>query len=551
MTTMTTVTDNRHPVIRRICNALSVFSAWMSIGCIGIIAIINILFTLCYKSPYSLRSPYFDWMTSILSGIIAAVIIYAIMKANNRIMAIKLRTLAIIACIMTAVLAVIWISATQYVATTDSKSILLTAIDTVNGTGDKSAKPYIYMERYPYQSGVMLTMLPFAYMLRAFDWKTIYIVLEYFNIIPVVLTVLLTILISKEIGGEKSAKMTAMLSSAFIVIPMTAMQYYGNILSLPMVMFTMLTLIRISKNIDGMRMGKALLLSAGLIIMFLVMGFIKQNNMITGIAISITMILFTLKTLSTTPCRGSTAVRNTVIIMLAALTAVPAMYAGEQIGIAIAKDVSGHEFSSESRQPMKAFVAMGLDDKSDHGPGYYYGKIGHANVPIKETIRRSDEILANSMDTLRTNPASLAWFLTRKTVYTWSDPTFSYAIRLGTTLYNEATKRNTVLHETASQKAIDSNVFMLSTRTWLDAICMILSICMLMGACKSRFDPVYMMPALAALGGFLFHIIWETQPEYAYTYFMLLMPYAGIGFNDFISWVAGRRMVKSKDIIHA
>lgn len=35
-----------------------------------------------------------------------------------------------------------------------------------------------------------------------------------------------------------------------------------------------------------------------------------------------------------------------------------------------------------------------------------------------------------------------------------------------------------------------------------------------------------LLPALCVIGGFLFHLLWETQPEYGFTCFLLLIPYA-------------------------
>lgn len=593
--------DKTHTSIsKKIAIKLQSISTACSIAVIIIIALINMLTTMCYISPYSVRYPYFDTMAALIGIIIAGIMLYLLSHTSSILERYRLRNVAIACILITGLLSLIWISMNMFIDESDSSEIIAYAREIFNGNANNVyAKPNNYMQRYPYQSGVVLIILPIIAMSMNTSADNAYIILEYANIPLMMILVALIILIAYKIKGSTAGKYAGIISTMFAPLWMGAMQVYGNIYSLPLI-FTLTLLIIIYdkqttiKNtnavstindttanamIENARTASdntntnstantiintttvstttseskcksttstLILIAIGIILVSFILGLIKPNNLIIGIASMITLLLISLS------CLHTNRIKSIISIILAVII-IPMMLAGGTTAKFTVEKLSGIEFNQTKKQPMSFFIGMGLNSESDHGNGFYLRKIGSAwAYSLDYEKAKSDETIANRREQMRTDPVGAMGFFGLKILQTWGDPTYSYGNRLGKTMFNSEADKAVVynrpmqpLNENPSQKIINSNAFMITMRAYCDGIGIIMTLLACIGAWRVRRNPAFMLPALIVLGGFLFHIIWETQPEYAYTYALMLLPYAGIGGSECCEWLHGMHCNKS------
>ena len=230
----------------KIINIVKNIGIWISLSILIIISSVNIMFTMRYHQ-YTIVYPYFSTIYSISSIIMSMIIIYSCYKLHvvNMIMSLRLKTLTLISIIITSIISSSWITMSHYIPNNDSYNVLLGA--RFIGTDDFIIE---YFNKYPHNSGMLLYMLIFVKPLQShMKIADIYLMMEYVNIIPVCLTTLMLILLTREFFNERTAKITAVLTSLFITIPLTVVQVYGNILSLPLMLLLIYTSIRTIKAI--------------------------------------------------------------------------------------------------------------------------------------------------------------------------------------------------------------------------------------------------------------------------------------------------------------
>ena len=537
----------------RIFNGIKTAGIWITLVIIGIIAFINVFFTLCYVSPYSIRNQYFDFEAALIGIIIAIAILYCLYKLKDKILSCKLKTLIIISMMITLIIGISWVIMSQYTSASDSYRILINALSIPNDW-----RKVNYLQKFPYQSGVLLYMLLYAYPLHNISTQTIYLIMEYVNIIPVCLTTLMLILLTRELFNEKTAKITAVLTSLFITIPLTVVQVYGNILSLPLTIACILLIVKTANIIKNnhkikRKTMKTIIINMSVLIMLsFIIGALKLNNVIIGIAMTLGIMIFTVELIAehhkTKTIIGRTGKIAISVFFIAGILIIPMMMTGEHASIKTVEILRDYPFDENKQQPATVFIGMGMGDESDHGPGFYFYELGNETVNVQKAEKKSRIIIHNRLNQLKEDPTSFIMFFANKIAYTWSEPTYSYATRPAKTLYdirnneqNDNSKgqlddtnwKPVVLNETFGQKIVDSEQLMIILRTFTDGICIIIAIFALIGAYMNRKNIIInMIPAIAIAGGFLFHIFWETQPEYAYTYFLLLIPYAAYGMNN-------------------
>lgn len=605
--------DKTHTSLsEKIAIRLQSISAACSITIIIIIALINMLTTMCYTSPYSVRYPYFDTMAALIGIMLAGIILYLLSHASSVIKKYRLRNVAIACILITGLLSLIWISMNMLVDESDASEIIAYTREIFHGNANNVyAKPNAYMQRYPYQSGVALIILPLIAMSMRTSADNAYIILEYANIPLMMILVALIILIAYKIKDATAGKYAGIISTMFAPLWMGAMQVYGNIYSLPLIFTLVLLIIIIAKQntiantasiinsttnastinttantannhnaitenastiannastastntnkliknptntTTSKSAGKSttrmlILIAISIILVSFILGMIKLNNLIIGIASMITLLLIALTAWHTNRMKS-------IISIILAVIIIPMMFAGGTTAKLAVEKLSGIEFDESKAQPMSFFIGMGMSSESDHGNGFYLRKIGSPLAyDLKTEKAKSDETIANRREQMKTDPVGAMGFFGLKILQTWGDPTYSYGNRLGKTMFNSEADKAVVynrpmqpLNENPSQKIINSNAFMITMRAYCDGIGIIMTLLACIGAWRVRRNPAFMLPALIVLGGFLFHIIWETQPEYAYTYALMLLPYSGIGGSECFEWLHGMHCSKS------
>ncbi len=173
--------------------------------------------------------------------------------------------------------------------------------------------------------------------------------------------------------------------------------------------------------------------------------------------------------------------------------------------------------------PYEAWAAMGLQE-GVRGAGNYNGynrevyvDNGYDNLQAKKEARES---IKESMHTFAADPGYALNFFARKTASQWNNPNFWAIINGVETKRGGAWLVNSI--QTGNAKVI-LEFFLNLFQTWilLGTVCYII-----MEKGKSEFEWIFL---LIFLGGFLFHTIWEAGARYAFPYYLLLIPYGGMG----------------------
>ena len=191
---------------------------------------------------------------------------------------------------------------------------------------------------------------------------------------------------------------------------------------------------------------------------------------------------------------------------------------------------------------MIAWVQMGLEE-SKRGPGWYNGyqvklfQKADGDADLAAAWAQAD--LRKTISDMAEEPAKAADFFVRKIESIWAEPTFqSLWIQevkgfgwlfpaFARSLFKEGGTANEVYWELCN-----------AVQTMVYAGALLFAV--------FRFRRVQFQGLLFAvifIGGFLFHLFWEAKGQYAVSYFVLLIPYAVLGIQDWLHWVSKRRFV--------
>lgn len=185
--------------------------------------------------------------------------------------------------------------------------------------------------------------------------------------------------------------------------------------------------------------------------------------------------------------------------------------------------------------PMLTWVVMGLQD-APLGPGGYNGYISNiftetgfdgraAEEDAKVEIQKRVEWMLE--DKLKNGIP----FLARKTAFQWNDPTF---ICLDRTRGREAavsvpTPLKSLIYGRGSVK------FSVLCNDMQSLILLgVLLYLLLRWNSRNLYE---LMGAVIFLGGYLFHLVWESSSSYTIPYFVLLIPYAVCGMAEWAAFV--------------
>ncbi len=198
--------------------------------------------------------------------------------------------------------------------------------------------------------------------------------------------------------------------------------------------------------------------------------------------------------------------------------------------------------------PMISWVVMGLQE-APLGPGGYNGYIsnvftdfrydaGKAEEASKEEIQKRvtwmlEEPLHNGIP-----------FLGRKTAFQWNDPTF---ICLDRTRGRQAAVSvpaflNDLINGRGSVR-LSGLLNDMQTLIWLGVLLYLL----LRWNSRNLYE---LMGAVIFLGGYLFHLFWESSASYTIPYFVLLIPYAVCGMAEWEDFLE-KQIASLRKIGHA
>lgn len=242
------------------------------------------------------------------------------------------------------------------------------------------------------------------------------------------------------------------------------------------------------------------------------------------------------------PRRNALCIAAVVSLLIAMLLAGPAMrMAGER--------VTGQKLPKAL--PMTMWIAMGMQDgprASGWYNGYIYRSYRENNYDLPVTSAKANKEIAERMQVFFGNPGLLLFFYSEKILSTWTEPTYESIWSGPLEDMNQHTRGAFMndLYTGGSSYSVFCNY------------CAVINILIYVGAfigtfvhltglikCRSRRTQkkdrrgkvlssagldTLLFPGLLLLGGFFFHILWETKSQYVLFYVYMLIPLASFGY---------------------
>lgn len=474
--------------------------------------------------------------SSIISGIGCAIVAVPLLFiAYHVFMKTSVKMRYIIAVSFSLIIGGLWSLYICTITPSDDQLVVSRAASTIaeNKTfsGYIGSRTQLYMEQYPYQSGFTLYLILLSKIFGSYPFMQARVI----NVIMMSIVVLLMGRITWELFNSRKAEAASlMLSSLFMPISMASYKVYGNVLVMPFLMATVLVAIRVIKNNGRSTIRDMILL--GLLSMMCMA--IKPNSMIVIIAIIASLVLHAMN-------------RRKLIPILATAVMLVAVMIGNAVPPAIYGAMTGFDMH-DNKVHYNSWIAIGILE--DHGMyGFYDGRFfPYTKKDVAEKDKKADKAISQRLREFTSNPMSAAKFYWMKTAETWGDPSFGILsdnylqVKAWKKSKSEVKKAFHNLNGTQDgipkwneqQLWFYSNAIM-PTQTYADGMQIVIMVMVVFGMIITKRRMKYnimgaegMMTGLAFLGGFVFHVIWETQPEYALPYFIMLIPYAGLAMSS-------------------
>lgn len=203
---------------------------------------------------------------------------------------------------------------------------------------------------------------------------------------------------------------------------------------------------------------------------------------------------------------------------------------------ALVERIAGRELSEG--EPMLSWVVMGMQE-APLGPGGYNGYIGNVftenHYDTELAMQESWRELKKIMTEMSENPLDVGLpFLARKTAFQWNDPTFICLDRT-------RGRKGRVQMPGWLKSMIDGrgSVGLSVALNYMQTL--ILAGVLLYLFLRWRKGNFYELTgAVIFLGGYLFHLFWESSASYTLPYFVCLIPYAVCGMAEWTAFLENR-----------
>lgn len=386
---------------------------------------------------------------------------------------------------------------------------------------------YIYC--YPFQNGVILLYAP----IMLFFGENTYGAVQALSIILYWLMAVGFYKLAKKYFDRTVAVFTYIGVLFFLPLWGYVKFFYGNLSGLCFIIWAIYFLMCFMESIRWKYLiGSSLCLAFSMVF--------KSNFLIYGIAMILVLVLEGV-------CKKKSYYLKAVVVL--GLTIVLA----SKLPLWVAEWITG--CPTDQGIPSIHCIDMGLRE-SYVAPGWYSGDSMKSFAENQYSVDKFTSIVWQSIkDSLAyfgQNKYYALSFFGKKTASIWNNPTFeSFAVVVkgnvsGTIEY--------WMKDILYNGGIWNSIIMLIMDV-LQSIYLFGNVLYLM-YCKKEHDLKRAIPLIAFIGGFLLHIFWEGKSQYTFLYFIMLIPYALMGYKfclqRIIEWYNGQfrmeRLKKSKKV---
>ncbi|MBF8970501.1 beta-carotene 15,15'-monooxygenase [Streptococcus sp. NLN76] len=194
--------------------------------------------------------------------------------------------------------------------------------------------------------------------------------------------------------------------------------------------------------------------------------------------------------------------------------------------------------------PKIAYVTMGLRDDPDRKTlgGWYDGYntkiLQRNNFNEEQATEMAKRDLRKRIVTFIKDPIYAFRFFFQKIYSTWTEPTFQ-SIWTGPNRWERNQETFTPLLQSLYEGRTAYRIFHFSMSLLLWTIYSFAALYLfhLFRKIQPDFPSTQLAGTIFLMGGFLFHLIWETKSQYVYMYILLLTPYAAQGVELTLSYL--------------
>lgn len=255
---------------------------------------------------------------------------------------------------------------------------------------------------------------------------------------------------------------------------------------------------------------------------------LRSNNLIGVIAMAIVFLLDGIREKK----------KSCILVLLALMLAV----SGSSKALNLYYEAASGEPVPQGA-PKLLWVAMGLRDGSQRMGGWWdafnevtYTKVDYDAEAAKEIARES---LDASISRFKASPGYTARFFGKKITSTWCDPLFQ-SLWSGPLQDCGQTFDDDRLSELYSGESLTFKITQLACQTLL-IFMYAMAVLFLVQSLKTKAYDRYLLVYIFFIGGFLFHVIWETKSQYVYSYVFALIPCVANAFDIMCAQITERK----------
>lgn len=189
--------------------------------------------------------------------------------------------------------------------------------------------------------------------------------------------------------------------------------------------------------------------------------------------------------------------------------------------------------------PMISFITMGTQDNPDvpslggWWDGYNSSLLINNDFDQTKAVQQAKSDLKENLRTFYKQPTYAVEFFYKKILSTWLEPTFQ-SIWTGPLTEKGNIQNSRILKSIYEEK---SGYYFLNSfgKVFTVSIYLLTLISVVYNIKRKRFSSFELLTLIFFLGGFFFHLLWETKSQYVFIYVLLLIPTAANGLDKITS----------------
>ena len=422
------------------------------------------------------------------------------------------KILLILMIIISLIIGFAWVNYIEFRPLADQSLVVYCAECLLDKNVKTILEPGEYLNRNPHQLGCIIYIMT---VFKIFNTRSP-LILQNLNVIYSAVNLFLLYLICKELFEKDLVRKIAILLMGIFSIYWVffSTHVYGNI---PGLMFGLIALLFTLKYIKNNKIYNLVIIAISITIAYM----LKSNYQIFLCAIIIILGLHTIQIKKVIPIFG---ILGILIAMFGFKTIVYTTISNNT------------RYSLDTGVSMTAYVYMGIAEPKTLSPGWYTADVetiyNQANFDSKASEEISEKLLSDRIIYLLKNPIYTLHYFSTKLRTTWLNPTFQvfWCSTPSTLMDLDPPYRLHISSKPLLMSILTGPIYQIEERI-LDIYQIITFIAASIGLMVSfkNSDLKKSLLPLTFLGGFIFHIIWETKAIYVIQYFYIMLPFAALG----------------------